>query len=323
METQRSAQISLIAEVANAWLTVLADRELLRVTQETLKSQQESYDLTKLGYDGGVQTALTLRQAETSVDSARANLAQYTRQLAQDSNALVLLLGTPVPADLPAGGGIDDLRVIDDLPAGLPSDVLLRRPDVLSAEHNLVAANANIGAARAAFFPSISLTGNFGTASSQFDGLFKDGSSSWSFNPQVSVPIFAGGANLANLRLSKAQKALYVAQYEQSIQAAFREVADGLVARSTLDDQLGAQQQLQDATADAYRLSRMRFDNGIASYLDVLDSQRSLYSAQQGLVGVKLSRLQNLVTLYKALGGGWTERSAAGAAPRPDDAASR
>jgi multidrug efflux system outer membrane protein len=309
VETQRAAQISLIAEVANAWLTVLADQKLLDVTQETLDSQQKSYELTRRSYEGGVSTALDLRQAETSVDTAQANLALYTRQLAQDRNALVVLLGAPIPADLPAGADIDGQELIDDLPAGLPSDLLVRRPDVLSAEHNLVAANANIGAARAAFFPSISLTGNFGTESSTLSGLFKDGSSSWTFSPQISLPIFAGGANVANLDLAKTEKNLYVAQYEQTIQTAFREVADALVGRQTLNDQLAAQQRLEAASKDAFDLSDLRFRNGIDSYLTVLDSQRSLYTAQQGTVGVRLSQLQNRVTLYKALGGGWNEHT--------------
>jgi multidrug efflux system outer membrane protein len=309
VETQRSAQISLIAEVANAWLTVLADQKLLAVTQQTLDSQQKSYALTKLSYDGGVLTQLDLRQAETSVDTAQANLALYTRQLAQDRNALVVLLGAPIPADLPAGAELDSETLLVDLPAGLPSDLLIRRPDVLSAEHNLVAANANIGAARAAFFPSISLTGNFGSASSKLDGLFKDGSSSWTFEPQISIPIFAGGANAANLDLAKIEKNLYVAQYEQTIQTAFREVADALVGRDTLNDQLAAQVRLVAASQDAYQLSDLRFRNGVDNYLTVLDSQRSLYTAQQGAVSVRLSQLQNRVTLYKALGGGWNEQT--------------
>jgi len=192
--------------------------------------------------------------------------------------------------------------------------VLTQRPDVLAAEHNLIAANANIGAARAAFFPSISLTGNFGTASTQLSGLFERGSTAWTFSPQISLPIFAGGANLAGLHLAKAQKDILVTQYEQSIQSAFREVADALVSRSTLDRQLAADVALVEAAAESYRLSSMRFDNGVDNYLGVLDSQRLLFGAQQSLVDVKLARLQNLVTLYKALGGGWREHTAAQAA---------
>lgn len=312
-ETQRSTVITLVSEVANAYLTVLADRELLRVTQDTLKSQQASYDLTRRSLEGGVGTALALRQAETAVDTARANLALYTRQLAQDRNALVLLLGASIPADLPSDVGIDAERLVEDLPAGVPSELMTRRPDVLAAEHNLLAANASIGAARAAFFPRISLTGNYGSESVQLSKLFDSGSRSWSFSPSISIPIFAGGANVANLELARQQKNLYVATYEQTIQTAFREVSDALVARSTLGEQLQAQIDLENASREAYRLADMRFRGGVDTYLTVLDAQRTLYSAQQGLVTVKLSRLQNLVTLYKALGGGWSETSGAGA----------
>jgi len=307
-QTQRSAVISLVAEVANAYLTVLADQALLKVTRDTVDSQTASYALTRQSYDREIATRLDLRQAETSVDTAQANLALYTRQLAQDKNALVLLLGAPLPADLPPSA-LDDEHLLEGLPAGLPSDLLVRRPDVLSAEHNLMAANASIGAARAAFFPSITLTGNIGTASGELSGLFKDGSKAWTFQPQVSIPIFAGGANFANLKIAKVQKELYVAQYEQTIQTAFREVADALVGRSTLDEQLRAQLALKDATEDSYRLSDMRFRNGIDNYLTVLDSQRSMYTAQQAVITLQLSRLQNLVTLYKALGGGWYEHT--------------
>jgi len=323
VETRRATQISLVAEVANAYLTLLADQELLRVTQDTLSSQEGSYNLTKMSYGGGIATLLDLRQAETSVDTARANLAQYTRQVAQDQNALVLLLGTPLPADLPPGTGLDEEQLLADLPVGLPSDLLVRRPDILAAEHNLLAANANIGAARAAFFPSITLTGNFGTASTQLSGLFDSGSTAWTFSPRISLPIFAGGANVASLNLAKVQKNINIVQYEQTIQGAFREVADALAGRGTLDSQIAADQALVEATSDSYTLSDMRFRDGIDNYLNVLDSQRSLYTAQQTLIGVKLSRLQNLVTLYKALGGGWSERSpqnvgvAAGTEPVP------
>jgi len=194
---------------------------------------------------------------------------------------------------------------------GVPSEVLQRRPDVLAAEHQLIAANADIGAARAAFFPSISLTGNVGTASTQLSGLFKPGSSAWSFSPQISVPIFTGGANAANLDLSKIEKNLYIAQYEKTLQTAFREVDDALAARATLDDQLAAQRALLDDAAETYHLAEIRFRSGVDSFLPVLDAQRSLYSAQQGVVSLQLLRLQNMATLYKALGGGLKEDSSA------------
>jgi multidrug efflux system outer membrane protein len=308
VETRRSTQISLVAEVANAYLTLLADQELLRITEDTLSSQQNSLRITRLSYEGDIATALDLHQAETSVAAARANLAQYTRQVAQDRNALVLLLGTPLPADLPPGAALDEQQLLADLPPGLPSDLLARRPDILAAEHNLMAANASIGAARAAFFPRITLTGNYGTASTQLSGLFGHGSTAWTFSPQISLPIFAAGANVAALDLAKVEKNIYIVQYEQSIQTAFREVADALAGRGTLDNQIAANQALVEATGKSYQLSDLRFRNGVDNYLGVLDSQRSLYTAQQTLVGVKLARLQNLVTLYKALGGGWSER---------------
>jgi outer membrane protein, multidrug efflux system len=318
VETRRSTQMSLVAEVANAYLTLLADRDLLHITLDTLKSQQDSLDLERMSFDGGVATALDLHQAETTVASARASLAQYTRQVAQDQNALVLLLGTPLPADLPDGADLDHQQFLADLPAGLPSDLLGRRPDILAAEHNLLAANASIGAARAAFFPSITLTGNYGTASTQLSGLFDHGSTAWTFSPQISLPIFAAGANVASLKLAEVQKNTYVVQYEQAIQTAFREVSDALAGRGTLDEEVAADQALVDASSESYRLSDMRFRTGVDNFLNVLVSQRSLFTAQQSLVGVKLARLQNLVTLYKALGGGWLEHNAQSPAPLAD-----
>ena len=315
VETRRSTQLSLVSEVANAYLSLLADQELLRITHDTLKSQQDSLNLVKMSYDGGVSTALDLHQAETTVATARASLAQYTRQVAQDQNALVLLLGTPLPADLPPGAELDQEQLLADLPAGLPSDLLMRRPDILAAEHTLLAANANIGAARAAFFPSVVLTGNYGTASTQLSGLFDHGSTAWTFSPQISLPIFAAGANVASLKLANVQKEVSLTQYEQTIQTAFREVSDALAGRGTLDDQIAADQALVDASGESYRLSDMRFHTGVDNFLNVLVSQRSLFSAQQSLVSVKLQRMQNLVTLYKALGGGWLEHTAPPAPP--------
>jgi multidrug efflux system outer membrane protein len=311
VETRRSAQISVVAEVASAYLTLLADQKLLQITRDTLASQQDSLKLVQMSFEGGVDTALDFHQAQTTVATAQANLAQYGRQVAQDQNALVVLLGVPLPADLQINGELDSEKLLTELPAGMPSDVLTHRPDILAAEHNLIAANANIGAARAAFFPSISLTGNFGTASTQLSGLFKSGSNTWAFAPQISVPIFSGGANVGGLHLATTQRDISSTQYQQSIQVAFREVADALAGRGTLDRQLAATQALVDASAESYRLSNMRFTNGVDNYLGVLDSQRLLFSAQQSLVDVKLARLENLVTLYKALGGGWRERSAA------------
>ncbi|MFT4046182.1 MAG: AdeC/AdeK/OprM family multidrug efflux complex outer membrane factor [Solimonas sp.] len=311
-ETRRSAQLTLVAEVANAYLTWLSDQELLRMTQDTFDSQQQSFDLTQKSFDAGTIDALDLRQAQTTLETARANLAQYKRQVAQDRNALVLLLGVPsLPADLPPGRDLDTQELLTELPAGVPSDVLTRRPDVLAAEHSLIAANANIGAARAAFFPSITLTGSYGTASSEFKGLFDAGSDAWTFTPTINVPIFNAGALRANLDLAKVQENIDVSQYEKAVQTAFREVSDALAARATLDDQLAAQQKLLEASSESYRLADMRFRAGVDSYLTTLDAQRSLYAAQQAYVSIKLARLQNLVTLYKALGGGWNEHTVA------------
>lgn len=308
-ETQRSVQLTLVAEVATAYLTVLADQTLLDITRETLKSQEESYALTQRMFSAGTTTELALRQARSTVDTARANLALYNRQLAQDRDALQLLLGAPIPEDIDISRGLDRGAVVADLEEGIPSDVLLHRPDVLAAEHQLQAANAQIGAARAAFLPSISLTGSFGTESPQLSGLFKGGSRAWTFSPQISVPIFTGGANVANLQATRLARDTAVAQYEKAIQTAFREVADALVARGTLDDQLVAQQALVTDSDAAYRLADMRYRGGVDSYLSALDAQRTLYSAQQQLQSVRLVRLQNLVTLYKALGGGLLERT--------------
>jgi outer membrane protein, multidrug efflux system len=309
-ETRRSVQLTLVAEVATAYLTVLTDQTLLGITRDTLKSQAESYALTEKMFNGGTTTELALRQAETTVDTARANLAQYVRQVAQDRDALQLLLGAPIPDGIDFSSGLDRGNLVAELAEGIPSDVLVRRPDVLAAEHQLMAANAEIGAARAAFLPAISLTGNFGTESTQLSGLFKSGSRAWTFSPDISLPIFAGGANVANLQATKLARDTGVAQYEKAIQTAFREVADALVARGTLDEQLAAQQALVTASAVAYRLADMRYRGGVDSYLTALVAQVSLYSAQQQLQTVRLLRLQNLVTLYKALGGGLREHTA-------------
>jgi len=305
-EARRASQISLIAQVANAWLALVGDRELLALTEQTLKNQQDALRLTQAGYDGGTATALALRQAQTSVETARASLAQFTRQQAQNLNALNLLVGAPLPDDLLPAAPIDG-ALVAEVPAGMDSSILVRRPDVLAAEHNLLAANANVGAARAAFFPSITLTGGAGTASSTFSGLFAGGSATWSFAPQINVPIFSAGVLQGSLDVAKVQTQLQVAEYERTIQTAFREVADVLAARGTYDTQIAAQTALVAAYADAYRLSLLRFRSGLDTYQGPLDSQRQLFTAQQELIGLRVQRLQTLVTLYKALGGGWSE----------------
>ena len=306
-ETQRSTQISLVAQVASAYLAIAADLAIIHLTRDTLNAQVESYDLIRRSMDAGTTTAVALRQAEITVDTARANLSSYDRQLAQDRNTLVQLIGLPLPGDVQFADELESAPEPIDLAAGLPSDVLANRPDVLAAEHQLIAANANIGAARAAFFPSVSLTTNYGTASAQLSGLFKNGSSAWTFAPEISLPIFTGGSNAAGLDLAKIQKNSHIAQYEKTIQAAFREVDDAYAARATIDEQLASQRALVVASRDAYQLTGMRFRSGVDSFLPVLDAQRTLYSAQLGLVNLELLRLQNTATLYKALGGGMKE----------------
>ena len=302
-QARRSAELSLVANVANAYLTWRADQELLELTRQTLAADEQSLRLTTRNRDAGKSSALEQAQAQTSVDSSRANLARYKRQVAQDLNSLTLLIGAPVPEQLPAQPLASDL--VQQLPAGLPSDLLQRRPDILQAEYKLKAANANIGAARAAFFPSVSLTANAGTSSRDLSGLFSAGSGAWTFQPQINLPIFNAGSLRASLDYSKLQKDVAVAEYEKSIQTAFQEVADGLAARSTYQQQLQAQRDLVQATQDYYNLAQHRYQNGVDSSLVFLDAQRSLFSSQQGLITDRLAQLVAEVNLYTALGGGW------------------
>jgi multidrug efflux system outer membrane protein len=305
VETRRSTQISLVAEVANDDITLLADQEQLKLANQTLEAQGKSYALSKALFDQGTSTLLALREAETTVDTAKASVAQYTRQVAQDENALTLVVGAPIPDDLPPGGDLATESIMADLPAGVPSSLLTQRPDIMAAEHTLLAENAQIGAARAAFFPSISLTGSGGVESVTLNKLFTPAAELWTFAPQITLPIFSGGENRANLDYAKVEKRIEIANYEKTIQTAFREVSDGLAARGTYLDQLAAEQQLVDAYADAYRLSTMRFQAGVDTYLSALTTQQSLFQSEQTLVSLKAAQLQNLVTLYKALGGGW------------------
>jgi outer membrane protein, multidrug efflux system len=311
-ESRRSTQISLVAEVASDYFAVLADEALVKLTRETLQSESESYELTKAMYEHDTTTLLSLRQAESAVDAARASLAQYQRQLAQDTHALTLVLGQEIPADLPSGKDLNADGLLEEVPAGLPSDLIAHRPDILSAEHTLRAANADIGAARAAFFPEIQLTASGGTASGRLSSLFRAGTGTWTFAPTITLPIFNGGQNVANLDLAHVGKNIAVTQYELAIQTAFREVSDALSARGTYVEQRQAQEALVAADAEAFRLAQMRFRSGVDSYLATLDAERSLYSAQQGLVSVRQAELANRVTLYKALGGGWRQHTAAG-----------
>jgi multidrug efflux system outer membrane protein len=303
-ETTRSVQVSLIAETASNWLTLAADQDLLNLAQETLATREESMTLVRRRFDAGAISQLEVREAETLIEAARTDLATYVAQVEQDKNALRLVVGTNVPADLMPDGGLVTAQILPDLPAGIPSDVLTRRPDVLAAEHDLAGANANIGAARAAFFPTISLTGSTGVASGSLGSLFDSGNGTWSFAPHISLPIFAGGANVAGLDSAKASRDIAVATYEKTVQTAFREVADGLAVQSTIQDRVGSQERLVAAANDSVRLSRARYNAGIDSSLTLLDAQRTLYTAQKTLIGARLVRATNLATLYKSLGGG-------------------
>jgi multidrug efflux system outer membrane protein len=318
-EGRKTAQISLIGSVATTYLALLADDELLSITQQTLVTRQASYKLAKLRFDSGVASELDLRSAESLLEAANTALAQQTRQRALDENTLTLLVGQSLPADRsvnPAGSESSFAKTtLQDLPAGLPSDLLERRPDIRQAEQQLIAANANIGAARAAFFPRISLTATAGTASSRLAGLFQAGSWGWTLAPQLLLPIFDAGRNSAGLASSRAAQGIAVATYEKAIQTAFKEVADALAGRATYGEQLRAAQAQADAEAVRYRLADLRYQNGIASQLDQLDAQRSLFAARQAVVQTRLAQLQSQVTLYKVLGGGWKDETVAVRAP--------
>jgi outer membrane protein, multidrug efflux system len=317
-QARKAAEIALVASVADQYISMLGFDEALKVTQDTLRTAQDSFNITKLQYDTGTGSELDLRQAETVVEQAKANLQTEARARAQAENALVLLVGEPLPDDLPRGRDLHSQELLTDIPAGLPSDLLTRRPDIMEAEQQLLAANANIGAARAAFFPRVTLTGDFGTLSPTLGGLFKPGSAAWSFAPQITLPIFEGGANRANLDLANVQKNIQIAQYEKAIQTAFREVADGLAARGTFDQQIAALERDTFAEQRRLDLSDLRYRNGVDSYLSVLTAQTDLYTVQLLLTNARVQRLSNLVDLYQALGGGWIER--AGDTPRPADA---
>ena len=309
-EGRNAAQVSLVAAVANGWLNLLADEELLELSRQTLASREESVRLTRMRLDAGVASELDFRQAESLTQAARATLAQQQRQRALDENALALLLGQSLPEDIRgtlAGSRLAQAPVMTPLPAGLPSELLTRRPDIRQAEQQLIAANANIGAARAAFFPRISLTAQAGTASGELSGLFKNGSWGFTLAPSLLLPIFDAGRNQANLEGAQASRGVAIAQYEKAIQTAFREVSDALAGQATLQDQAQAQQMQAQAEAARLQLADLRYRNGVSSYLDLLDAQRSLFAAQQAVVQVKLAQLQNQVALYKALGGGGGE----------------
>lgn len=304
IETQRSTQIALVASVANAYLTLLADQELLALSEATLATEQESYGLTEHKYRLGAASEMELAQGRTALESAKVSLAQYQRQVKQDRNGLALLLGTGVPALMTEPATLAEVQLAA-IPVGAPSSLLQQRPDILAAEHSLKAANANIGAARAAFFPTISLTATAGTASNQLSGLFDGGTGTWTFMPQINLPIFDGGKRIADLDVAEVSTRQAVASYEKSIQTAFKEVADTLGAQTDYQQQLQAQQELVKASQTYFKLAEVRYEKGVDSYLTRLDAQRSLFSAKQGLITTRLAQLSNQVALYKAVGGGW------------------
>lgn len=303
-QARTTVQISLVAEVAANYLNLAADRERLQLARDTLAAQQSTYQLMQRRFEVGALSELDLRQAQTRLDAARVDVARYVALVAQDENALNLVVGAAVPAELLPQTLSETLTAVQDIAPGLPSEVLLKRPDVLAAENLLKGYNANIGAARAAFFPRITLTGSVGFGSAELSGLFTHGSGAWAFAPSIVLPIFDTGSRWASLMVAEADRDIAVARYEKTIQTAFREVADALAQRGVIDEQLSAQQSLTAATATRYRLSQARYEKGVDSYLAVLDSHRSLYSAQQDLIATRLTRLLNLVTLYKVLGGG-------------------
>jgi multidrug efflux system outer membrane protein len=311
-EARRSAHLSLVAAVATQYLTERAWDEQVLLAQRTLEIVESSLALSRRTFEAGRTNELDLRTAEAQVETAKANLSFTREQRALAANALVFLVGRPLPADLPAPVPLDAQTLVADLPAGVPSEVLLRRPDILSAEHGLLSANAQIGAARAAFFPSISLTAFGGFSSLQLNGLFSADQLAWSFAPRINLPIFHGGALKANLDASQVRKNIQVAQYERAIQGAFREVADALATRAEVEEQVRAEAARVQADQRRYELSDLRYRRGIDSYVTVLTAQRDLYASQLLLIQARLAKLTNLVDLYRALGGGWQERTASG-----------
>lgn len=305
-ETRVSAQIALISEVASQYLTILQLQDARNLARQTLAAVQTSYNLNKRSFEAGVASELDLRTAEAQVQSAQVDIATFEQLLSEAQNALVLLVGQPLPSELPPGRPLGEQRLLTDLPAGLPSDLLERRPDIRAAEHTLKAANANIGAARAAFFPRILLTGSGGTASAKLSDLFTGPSLAWSFGPQITMPIFEGGRNKANLDVAQLRKQIEIAGYERAIQIAFREVADALAVRSFVDAKLNAQALLVEAQQKRYDLTNARYRQGVDNYVAVLLAQQDLYAAQQNLLQFRAARLLNAVSLYRSLGGGWT-----------------
>jgi len=303
MQLQKAVQSSLLAGVAVSYFSWQTDRELLKLSESTLQTYQTSYDLMLKSRDVGIASEIELIQLRTQVESAKVNVARYQRLVDQDFNALTILVGTNLPQDI-AQNDVLSSKLLQPLPAGLPSTILQNRPDILAAEHRLKAANANIGAARAAFFPTISLTAAGGSSASELDKLFSGGTNGWSFSPKISVPIFAGGRLKANLDYAQLQKNSQIVQYEYAIRQAFREVADGLIARDTYNAQLRAQQDLVSTSKRYYVLAEQRYQTGIDSNLNFLDAQRLWFASRQALLNDNLAKIISEINLYKALGGG-------------------
>lgn len=279
------------------------------MARQTLELVRESFRLTRRAFEAGIASELDLRTAQSQVETARFNLALYEQRYAQALNGLTFLIGRPLPEDLPPPKPLVEADILADLPPGLPSDLLRRRPDILAAEHDLMAANASIGAARAAFFPSISLTGAAGYASTDLGDLFDGDSFTWNFTPRINLPIFQGGRLRANLDAAEIQKEIEIATYERAIQAAFREVADALAARRAIEERLQAQLANVEANERRYQLAERRYRAGVDSYVTLLTAQRDLYASQQALIDVQFERLANLADLYRSLGGGWYENT--------------
>ena len=304
-EDRRSEQVSLVAQVATEYFTLRQAEESLDLSRRTLLAVQESYDLSQALFDAGASSELDLREAEGQIQTAKISITAYERQRDQAENALTLLVGRPLPADLPAGRPFTDTNLLAEIPAGLPSELLERRPDILEAEHTLAAANANIGAARAAFFPTLSLTTSVGATSSQLSRLFGAGTGVWSFGPQVTVPIFTAGQNLADLDAANVGKRIEIANYEKAIQTAFREVADALAGAGSYARQIVEEAALVNAQQRRHELAAARYRQGADTYLNELTAQQDLFSAQQGLIQAQYNKLASQISLYQALGGGW------------------
>jgi multidrug efflux system outer membrane protein len=303
-EARKSVQISLVSQVATEYLAQLRLREAKAIANQTLETVQSSYNLIKKSFEAGAASELDLRTAEGQVQTVKVASASFLQMLAESENALVVLVGQPLPADLPPGKPFRDQNLLTDLPLGIPSEVLQRRPDILAAEHTLKAANADIGAARAAFFPRILLTGSAGSASAKLGDLFSGPSATWSFSPQITIPIFDIGSTRSKLDVSKIEKSIEIKNYEKAIQNAFREVANGLATRTILDDKLKAQELLLNAQQRRFDLTTARYRQGVDSYVDVLLAQQDLFAAQQNLLQFQMARLLNAVTLFRSLGGG-------------------